>query len=284
MANALIAFRNRIDASVLSGGGWLPTLPLSNLKEREPGIVARSLNAANVNTKFDVDMQVGRAVRVHALVNHNFSPTAQFQLLGATEPTFSAPDYDSGIRPVWPSVFTTMELNFDDENWFDGTWTTEQKAGYTWSLPVILPAAIALRYWRWLVYDADNPAGYIQIGRPFMADAWQPAVNIAYPESLQWEDATEIDESKGGTEYFEIGPKRRVARVTTDWMSEQEAMRAFDIQRMVGTHDEVFYVYDPDDLEHSLRRQFLCRIRQLSPVEHTQLLVRKTAWELRELI
>lgn len=283
MGHALLAFRNRVNGAIISGGSYMSTLPRSNLLDRVIGNKARTSNTLPSSTQFTLDLGTERSIKVAALAGHNFSNAATHRLIGAFNSDFTSLGYDSGVQEVWPGVYDTMNLRFEDPNWFDGKWTEEEKENLTATLSMIFPEVQVLRYWKWQFWDTTNSAGYVEYGRPFFADGWQPAVNITYPESLQWEDTTEVDESWDGTEYFDVGTKRRVARITTDWMSEADAMRAFDIQRLVGVHDEMFYAYDVDDVEHSLRRQFLCRARQLPPVEHTQLLVRKTAWELKEL-
>jgi hypothetical protein len=60
----------------LSGGSWLAALPLTNLQDSRLHRVARSTDDAAASTKFGIDLGVARAVRLLALVGHNFSSAA----------------------------------------------------------------------------------------------------------------------------------------------------------------------------------------------------------------
>lgn len=58
----MIGFPNRADQAVLSGGAWVPTLPLHFLQTRGIGEVARTTNTALGSTQFMIDL--GRSLGV----------------------------------------------------------------------------------------------------------------------------------------------------------------------------------------------------------------------------
>ncbi len=285
MANCIIAFPNRFDEAALSSGSWTAALPLANLQNRILAKLARSTDAANASTKFDTALTKSRAVKVVAVINHNLSAAALFRIRGADVSNFSVLLYDSGWIAAWPALYATLSLEWEDDNWWDGKMLDEDKTGYTWSLIHILPAATIARYWRIEFDDTTNAAGYVQAGRVFTAGQWQPVVNMSYGLSLGWETDTKTDKALGGAEYFDPRKAWRVARFNLDWMSIDEALgRAFEIDRRAGIDQEVLYIFDPADTVHMIRRAFIGRLRQLSPIEYPYLNTMRKAYEIKELI
>lgn len=285
MANAILAFPNRADEATLSGGSWATGLPLNNLKNRIISKVARSTDDALGSTKFDAALTKDRPVRVLALVNHNLSLGAKYRIRGSLVNDFATTVVDTGWQDVWPVLYPAAALEWEDDNWWTGRPIAEEIAGYTWSLIHIFDSAHIARYWRIEIDDTDNAAGYVQIGRLFLASQWQVTTNITWGAQLGYQPRTLVDEAIGGAEYFDRRPAPRVARVALDWMSVDEAMsRALELQRQAGIDAEVLFVYDPQDTAHKLRRSFLARLRSLNPIEHASYDRMTTAFDLKELL
>lgn len=283
----MLGFGNLIDAATLSGGSWVGSLPLNNLKARALAKVARSASLTFANTKFAIDHGASKPVRIVGLVNHSMQLSAQFRVVGGSDPGFSTGVlYDSGWLDVWPSVYSTLSLEWSSNNFWGGRYTDAERTGITPTRGLILPSTVSARYWQIEVKDAANTDGFIQIGRVFIGAAWQTQVNALYgATSIAWETNTEIQAAISGAEYFDRRTPYRVARFSTEYMTETEGMAsAFEIQRQSGLDGEVFFVHDPDDVAHALRRQFLGRLRELSPVEYPYVGLTKTGWEVKELL
>ncbi len=285
MQNIILAWNNRIDAATLSGGSWVSSLPRTNLQSRALGKVARTGDLLPASTQFDIDLGAARFVRLAALVAHNISLAGLIRLRGSAASDFSTAEYDSGWIAAWPVVYPLGTFPWGDPRVWTGQYTEEEISGYVLTLPLPVPADTMARYWRIEIDDAGNPDGYIQIGRAFIASGWQPAYNISYGVSHAWETDTAVQRARSGAEYFDRRPPRRVERLRLDWLSEDEAMaNAFEIQRQAGIDLEVFYLYDPDDTVHRLRRSFLGRLRTLSPIEHPHIAAHRAAFEIQELL
>ena len=285
MANAIIAYGNQIDSATFSGGSWLTTLPLTNIRDRRLGKVARSSSAAEVHTTFDIDLTGTRLLRVIALVAHNFSTAATYRIRTSATADFAAAVSDSGWVDVWPVVYPFGTLPWGSPNFWTGKYSEDEIAGYTASLVYILSSTISARYIRVEISDTSNAAGYVQIGRVFAGDGWQPVRNIVYGASLAWESRTTVQESLSGAEYFDERRSFRVARFELPVMSQAEAMaNAFEIQRSAGVNKEVLFVWDPDDTVHALRRQFLGRLRTLSAIENPGPDRWRSPFEIKELL
>lgn len=285
MSNCMIGFPNRTDAATLSNGSWVSTLPLANLQNRVLGKVARSADATLASTKFDMDLGAPKNIRLAAIINHNCSLTALMRLRGASDSGFTSVVYDSGWTAVWPVVYTTSSLEWEDDNWWSCQYTAEEMAGYTAAFVQALPTNTLARYWRIEINDTTNSAGYVQIGRVFIGPAWQPSISMTYGEAIAWETATTAQTALGGAEYFQRRTPYRVQTFTLNWMNTDEALsNAFEIQRRAGMDAEVLWVFDPDDTVHALRRRFIGRLRKLNPIQHPYLNTHSTAFEIKELL
>lgn len=285
MANVMLGFPNRIDASVLSGGAWMASLPLSNLQDRVIGRVARTANLALASTQFDINLGAPKPIRTIGVIHHNCSLFAQYRIRGASDASFSHVVYDAGFADVWPVVYPSESLDWEADNWWSGKYTAEEIDGYTATLVHILPANKLAQYWRIEFSDTNNPAGYLQFGRVFIGPAWQPTYNMAIGASLGWQTKTDIQEAISGAEYFQRRVPYRVERFSLNLMKQDEAFaNAFEIQRRAGIDQEILFIHDPDDTVHALRRRFLGRLREIGPIEFPYQTRNSTTFEMKELL
>jgi|ERR1051325_3202537 hypothetical protein len=286
MSNCLFGFNNRIDAATLSGGSWIAGLPLTNLQDPIIGLMAQSTNALVTSTKFAVDLGVtSKQARVVGFIGHNLSDDAKVRFRASeTDPTMAVNVvYDSGWFDAWPQVYNPEDLDFEAENFWSGKWTTEQKMGL--NFPIWRDAGYSVygRYWLIEIDDTTNSDGYVRLGRPFLGEGWQPTINMEYGASINIEDLSAADEAISGTEFFDKRPKYRVARFTIANLTEDEAFTSsFDMMRRVGTTEEVFFVFNPEDTKHALRRSWLGRLRTLSPIEAVNVDANTTVYEHKE--
>ncbi len=236
---------------VLSAGSWLAALPLANLQARELIKVARSTDALAASTKFDCDLGVARAVRVLALVEHNFSSAATVRFRGYSDAGYTTLVYDSGTFNAWPAGMTAE--NYD---------------GYVKTAMHVATADQTARYWRTEITDTGNPAGYVQVGRVVIAGGYQATINMQYGARLGWETETQRKVTDGGAAIYDRRRGRRHVTFTLGELLEDEALaNLFELQRREGLHGQLLFVYDPEDTTHAHRRRFLAVQRELSPLE-----------------
>lgn len=287
MANCMLGFPNRIDAATLSGGSWVGTLPLTNLQIRTLGKVARSTNLALASTQFDINLGGAKLARLLQVVNHNFSMGAKYRLRGSRVADFSTTVYDSGpaFTDVWPVVYPSGILEWEDDNWWSRKYSAEEIEGYTPTFTVIFPAMVYAQYWRLEVDDTGNAEGFVQAGRLFIGPAWQPEINIIYGASVKWVPRTAAQEARSGAEYFDRRVPYRESMFTLSHMSQDEAFsQAFELQRRAGIDMEVVWIHDPDDTVHAIRRQYLGRLRELSPIEYPEFNLNSAAFVHKEIL
>jgi hypothetical protein len=282
--NLLLAYPNLADATTLSGGAWETTLPLTHLQNRIQAVVARSTDLDSASTQFTIALTKSRVIDLLALCGHNFSLDATVQIQASDASDFATLVYDSGAIAVWPALFASENLEWEDDNWWSGQIDAETRANYP-SHFNHRPTQIAARYWKVLVTDAGNADGYVQIGRLFIGAAWQPEVNYDYGSTFGFETDTGVEKALGGQEYFDRRTGRRVFRCQLSWLSEQEAYeRAWEIQRSLGYDGEVFVNIDPANVTQQIRLAFPARLRQLSALEHPYFAYHKMAVEIAELL
>lgn len=285
MSNAMLGFPNLIDGATLSEGSFVTTLSRDNIKNRVLSKVARTSNATATSTRLKIDLGTSKIVRVFGAFNHNCTLDATYRLRASDDSTFSTTMFDSGVREVWPTVFPYGTLEWEDNNWWNGKYAEDSISGYTTSLITTTPTVVFARYWYLEIFDEGNPLGYIDIGRIFLGRVWQPSLNMNYGASLGWETKTEVQESLNGTEYFQRRNPYRVQKFTLDMMHEDETFaQAFEMMRRAGIDQEVLFIHDPDEATHALRRRFLGRMRQLSPIEYPYFNRNKLGFEIKELL
>ncbi|MEW9586721.1 hypothetical protein [Paraburkholderia sp. DGU8] len=281
MANVLLAYPNLTDGATLSGGNW--QAPLTNLQDRRLARVARTTDSATANTQFSIDLGKDRKLQVVSLVSHNMSTQGQWRVLMGDDPTFASNKYDSGWQVAWPVVYPFGTLEWEDDNWWEGTIAQDARAGYPGILLDLLPSIVLARYVKVLFSDATNAAGYLQFGRLFLSPGWQPANNMSYGASFNWETDTKVARSLGGTPYFDRKSPRRVDKFSLGFLSDAEAKATvFEMQRTLGMDGELLVAWDPTDALNLIRQSFVGRMRALNPITTVFLNNNSNAFEIEE--
>lgn len=206
MSNLILTGRNWIDEATLSGGSWLPSLPLTNLQNQQPRVVARAASADAADTLIDADLGGPRFVGSVGIIWHTGNIGSQVRVLGGDDPTFASVSSDTGWLPLWP-----RDHDYGSRVWGKMTWGERiapdvypnlNRARYI----VPLETTFA-RYWRFQ-FDVfgSNP---FDVGRLVLADVFQPAINM----DLGWQmvplDDSRQDVSLGGQRYVDELQRRR---------------------------------------------------------------------------
>jgi len=292
MANVLLAHPNIVDGGALSGGAW--QAPLANLQDRRLTRLARSTTAAKADTQFTLDLGRSASMSVVAVVRHNLSTAAVWRLRVASDAAFTSPVYDSaldlppGASPVlplaWPTIYPIDTLEWEDDNFWTGTVSEEERRVYPSILLIVLPRLTAGRYVRIEIEDEANPDGYVELGRLFVGRAWRPQYNASTGASIGWETDTAVQRALSGTPYFDRKAGRRVTRFELNVLSRDEAMAGvFELQRRAGLDGEILLVWNQDDMLNRLRRSYLGHLRQLSPITQAYFNTHSAPFEIEEL-
>lgn len=253
------------DAATLTSGGTIAaSLPLANLQAMQPGKVCRFTDLSGMHIV--ADLGAAQEVNQVWLGYTNATSAATWRVRGATSEAnlTASPGYDSGSADIWPVS------GLDD-------WDTVN--GLRW-----LSTAQTYRWWRIDIADAANPDGYFDIGRLYIAKAWQ-AGGIQFGWSLGWLDDSEIERARGGQMHPVERPRRRELSFTLHGKSEAQMYGdAFAIQRLRGRSRDVLVVRDPMQTTWLQHQTLYGLMTELRPIVNSTYKVFRQPYRVEELI
>ncbi|ACT50861.1 hypothetical protein [Methylovorus glucosotrophus] len=262
-----LCWPNRISQSVLTGGAWRPTLPLSNVANRVFAKKARSLDATEASTQFRISLDKSRPIAVVSLAAHNFTQSAKVRVVAYTDLAATTIAYDTSFKPAWPSSYLLERLEWEDNNFWFGETVLDSGSEYTPLTTLFFDDLYNCQAIDVFISDTTNGDGYIDIGRCFLASAWQPEFNISYGITHGHIINTEIDEAYDGTEYFDRKRAKRTASFDMRALDRTEAFAVlYAMQRDLGIDRELLYAYELAETDASFYRTFIARIKQPDPI------------------
>lgn len=292
MANPVLAYPNYVDADPafysvsFDGGAWEPNAPLTNLRQRLLIKRARSINCALSSTRFWVDLGAPRDVRVIAIPYLVASRETLIRVRAfATQDETGTALVDTGWTELFPVVYALGDLPFGHPSFFDGRVTPEDAAVFPMPFVHVLDEQVNAEWWLFEIDDTASTTGHIEVPKVFLAPGWQPSLYMKIGANQVFETQTTVQEAYGGAEFYDVQAGRRVFRFGFDYLPQNEALTwAGDMQRRLGVHGQLFFIYDPDDTIHLHRRSFLARMRALSPLEYAVYGRNSATYELSEVI
>lgn len=251
-------FPNRSTQTVTLGS-WLAALPASNVGTSDITEVARSTDDATASTKFCVNLGASYALRAFALVNHNLSSAAQWRILLGT--TAGASDVYAGSLADW------LSASFDSSMAALGMQDAEYLRDGTPAI-IVLPTTYSARYATVEISDTSNTDGYVQIGRFFAGGGFVPTYNATYGLQDGWVDLSTRDRSESGALWTTARRRLRKVQMVLEALSLDEGSTLHEMQRVLGTIDEVLYVPDLTDMAWSQRYGMLGTIEEMSELAY----------------
>jgi hypothetical protein len=162
--------------------------------------------------------------------------------------------------------------------------TDEEIAYYTKNIIYVVPQIVAAQYYQIEFFDSTNTNGYVELGRIFVGQTYQPVLNMNLGASIGYESPTIIDTAMSGAEFFDRRESFRIAQFTLDHLTYAESILNNDIMKISGTDLEVLYIWDSADELNLQRRSFLGRLRALSPISQPYNTRYQTTYEIKELL
>lgn len=283
--NIMLCYPNRIDEADLSGGSWSVNAPLENAHDRLLAVRSRSSDTDPVSTVIDIDLTKLRPVRAIAVIAHNLSAIARYKISVSGTSFAGQPVSSAGLGDVWPIIYPFGSIPWEHPSFWTGRALQQDIEGYSWSLVHILPETQIVRFVRIEIEDTNNPDGFIEFGRLFVGDAWQPHYNQSYGAEIQYVSRTDISEAMSGAETFDRRPAYRQWSFSLDWLSGDEAKtRILEMQRQLDVHGEVLFIQNSTDIHHRHRLSFLGRMARLSGIERANFVQYKNAFRIKEII
>lgn len=245
MANLLLLYNNHFDTATLSGGVW--TVPLANIQDPVPFTRARSSGLSTTNTKFRIDLGASRSVRVPCITHTNLSAAGQYKITWYSD-AFSTEVGNSGwaLVPGYPS---------DDPDALGA------------SIFHVFDSAVDARYWLVEFDDAGNADGYIEVGRVYMGDTWEPSLNFGENSTEGMAANTPRQNSLGGTGYFNRRRPTRSLAFAFPRLPSSETATLRRIRRIANLNEQVVVIPDPDDTTNFFERNFLGTLAEMLAIQ-----------------
>ncbi len=220
MARAALLYRNLADSAVLSAGSSSSRLPPALLQDPQLGVVWRSALGTSA-TWLLADLGAARSIDTVVLLNSNLSASATRRLrLSTSDATGAAGDvHDSGtglagIDPDYGAFFA------------------------------LRPAPVTCRYVRLDLADAS--LDWLEAGRLIIGRRWQPERNFRTGWARGVIDASEVTETRGGDEWIEERPSRRLMSIELPALTQAE-YREHGVQiEAGGIKRDILLISDPD--------------------------------------
>lgn len=264
-----LCWPNYVPAATLSGGSWVPTLPLSHVQDRRLAVIAKTASLDPIDTQFTITLPKRRQLHAIAIAAHNLSPTATVRARVYRDAGKTDLIYDTGVQNVWPIVYTLSDVIWGDDNFWNRRLSEDDRSTYT---PLsllffddrLIGTAVDVE-----LNDPQNLSGAIELGRVILANAWQPTYNAAYGIQHGYNSGTQMSTANdiSRTEYADrVTPKRTVS-LDLQFLNEYDAfIRLHRLQRTQDIVDEIIYAYSITNTPVNFSRTMLCRQVELNPV------------------
>lgn len=248
-SNILFFSRNYCDNATVTPDASPPAAnPVSNLKTEPPRDTWRSPNLTNTGLKFDMGADVP-LINAICLVRHNASADGTWNLYGNATDVFPANKSSATFKLLnqdfYPSIFGAGEYYAG----FGGAGGTLDAD----NLPLYHQTVFAtfdqqeLRYWYIEFSDAANPDGYIELGRLFIGQYFQPVYNFGWGHSLEFVDPSIQVRTKGGGVLTDIQTPYRRKRVSLPYLQNSEKYwDVYNLLKTVGKRGNLVISFFPD--------------------------------------
>lgn len=249
MALGRFSDENLALSAVLSGGDWAAELPLENVQDdsRYVSRPARQLHPADPEkSRLEAVLARPRTINLVAVLFHTLGGGAEYRLtVRSPEGTFADPALATDWTPVHGRMFPSVNLAWEEPNWWTGTARPEDLLLYPQHLWISLKPAVLAEAIRLELRDPD--VGGYDLGGLWIAGAWSPTFNFDHGRELGREARGLADEAPSGRMVHEDRTDRR--RLTVNWamLDQNEVTRLYDAGARASTRRPVLMLPDVDD-------------------------------------
>lgn len=168
---------------------------------------------------------------------------------------------------VWNIAYTVGILPYGHPSWFSLKVDRETAKYYRFPYVKVFAPSIIAPYHSFEFDDTNNPAGYVSLGLLWLSTAWTPTINMQYGASLGWDIDAETDISLGSVEFTNRFSTFREILGNIQVEEDEALQLPFEIKRISGTDQQIFFVFNKDDTIHLHRRAFLGTFKALNKEE-----------------
>lgn len=270
--HVVIASPALIEAATIAAGPEAANFPVANLFTAHPWERWRSAGLAGVHVEIDLGAAPSPGINFLAAVSHNMSGAATWRWRAAASQAAltASPAWDSTAVSPWPVTGRPAGYSHLDS--------------YLWLGGPGGAGAQSHRWWRVDFSDAGNADGFIELGRIYVAAAWQPSRNVQYGWGAGWTDPSPRQRTLGGQLHAEELGRWRELRFQLRWLSEDEMYEnAYELARTRGTSGDVIVVRNPAATKHLHRQSVYGVMRELAPIVNARHRLFETSYAIEEM-
>ena len=255
--SCLIGFDNQVAEAAITAGSAVAGMDAAKVQNRDLWDVWRSAGLTPAQTTLTAAFPSVVTVKLFGIFALNVSTAATWRITAKLD---GAEVYDSGEIVLGPIVVAMADREWEDDNFWtgqmtEGAWQRRRRIG-------LHPEVSGVRADRFeiAIADADNPDGYLEVGRLFLGNVLQPTLTIEWGYHARLETrATELVSPAGHRSVSEPRPSR-AARFTLPALTDGERERLLDLLADHGQTGEVVWAPFPDDAVAMQRESFLATI------------------------
>jgi hypothetical protein len=237
MERMLLATGVLSDNATITGPTGAGDLTIDNLKRQSLQDVYRVLGESCV---LDIDLGSIEAVNMIALCGHSGSDFATVRVTAGNFP--GASTYNSG-----PLLMVTGDRQFDKSLFM-----------------LFIKPGISAANWR--IEITDPGAAWIDIGRLYVAKAFQPSYNMTYGFQQGIIDPSQEFETISGDSISLKRKKRRFAELNLEDLTEDEVFaELYPLDLLIGSTGDVLFVPNPGDVSRLQFTAIYGKIEAMNP-------------------
>ncbi|SDJ24210.1 hypothetical protein SAMN04487867_12969 [Vreelandella titanicae] len=282
-----LCWPNYIDTAVVSGGAWVPTLPLEHVKDARFSVVAKTASLDPIDTQFSITLPKRQRLHALAIPAHNMSSTATLRARVYRDAGQTDLILDTGWQDVWPVLYGLDDVVWGNDNFWNRRLAEDDRQNYT-------PLAIVFFEERLLgssmhveLRDTANTDGAIVMGRVMVTDVWQPRKNLDHGVQHGYDTGTQItwagDPSRTGYAR-RVTPKRTVTFDLNNLNEDEAFLRIHRLQRTQDIVGEILYLWSPVPSPINFARAMIAQQTELNGITYPYYANYEHAMSLLEIL
>lgn len=266
-----LCWPNYIERATVSGGRWLPTLPLEHVQDRRFSVVSKSRSLNPADTQYWIKMPKRERIHALAMPAHNMSAFATVRARVYRDTAGTDLIYDTGWQNVWPVLYGLDDVVWGDTNFWNRRLSEDDRMNYTPLATVLFSERLLGSSIHVELSDSGNQDGAIILGRVMLTDVWQPRRNLSHGVRHGYDSGTEITRAGDAarTGYARrVTPKRTVVFDLNNLTEDEAFMRVHRLQRTQDVVGEILYLWSPEPSPTNFARAMVAHQTELNDISY----------------
>lgn len=257
MSNVIIASPHLSDAATISGSEAVGDMSLLNLKAKN---LYKKYRTTNLSAQINIDLGSAQSIDFAAIVCHNATAAGKVTIKAGS--TSAVSDYNSSAL----DLITGDDLGFE-KNAFASKFSSQN-----------------YRYWRFDFSDGSNPDSYLEMGRIYLSNAFQPSKNASWGLSEGYADDSRTRKTvAGGLSSVNRDPYKTASFQLDFGTAAEMYLQAREIDRLRGLSKDIIFIPDIADTAYFQERFIYGKMTSMPPVILDFYNIYRKAYEIEEI-